>query len=166
MSLTLTPGPTLIVKVTEPDSGANPSPSLSSVCVCLCTSGFPCMYHVALLCPPSSSSLSPTVSPVSSHLAPLFPPRWNGSSVPDRNENEHRYFGFGTAPLLSLRMSDGADVSPELGRGSWGGGVGVGWGIACVYVWGGVGGSGIKRATCIVWLFGQCIENEQFSFVM
>lgn len=29
------------------------------------------------------------VSNVSSHLVPLSPPRWNGSSVPDRNENEN-----------------------------------------------------------------------------
>lgn len=48
------------------------------------------MWSLSSLLSLSLHLLFLAVSNVSSHLVPLSPPRWNGSSVPDRNENENR----------------------------------------------------------------------------
>lgn len=89
----------LLYCVSDQDSipGANPSSPLSYVCVCVCVHALHAciMWSVSSFLPLHFLSLA--VFPVSSHLIPLFPPCWNGSSVPDRNENENRYFGFGLA---------------------------------------------------------------------
>lgn len=59
--------------------------------VCVFTLTHACtMWNLSSFLP----SFLPAVLCGSSHLVPLSPQCWNGSSVPDRNENENRYFGF------------------------------------------------------------------------
>lgn len=122
----------------------------SALCVCVHARIY---THVSCgACPPSFLSLtlhvlSPvTLSPISSRLIPFFPPCWNGSSVPDRNANENRYFGFSTAFLLACACR----------------------GVRC-FAWAGenrgwVRCSLLKLTYCR--LFGQSAKSAQFSYMM